>query len=115
MLWKSSSNPTIGSDLPRKVLTRLGDRFSLENENDQIDDEVDHDGSPQVKVRVRPMGGPHWVLNAAEGPRSCAIDQAQHCARRNSALGKGTFFQSTLEKKVLVGGRLKRGAASSWS
>jgi len=37
--------PTIGPSLPKKVLARLGDRFPLlKNENDQIDDEVDHDG-----------------------------------------------------------------------
>ncbi len=37
--------PTIGPGLPKKVLARLGDRFPLlKNENDQIDDEVDHDG-----------------------------------------------------------------------
>lgn len=40
---------TSGPDLPKKVVARLGDQFSLlKNENDQIDDELDHDGDPQV-------------------------------------------------------------------
>lgn len=42
------------------------------------------------------MGGPHWVLNAAEGTCSCAIDHTQHCARKNSAL-VNFDFQSTLD------------------
>ncbi len=94
--------PNIGPDLPKKVLTRLGDRFPLlKNEKDQIDNEVDHDGVLVVSGGSAQWGDPiGFRLLLKE--RAAVLSTTRNIARGRNCFGKDEFPKHPL-RRCLVG------------